>query len=256
MKKILLVSALVFLISQGFSQSKSISYLNWSNQISYKVGPPPEIVGYGPMSSILSTSFDVDFFVFGDEYFKIDSWASYYYWFTQRYFYLFEDPDLYEYFYETNNNVAMVRFISQNYRGKNLPIQTSLNEIKGSHAVYATNDRAKAHIIKLDIEEGYNKKSEQEYLKNRKKLKKEKVVGVIKVDQKKLVKYNTKNNRSNYSKSNKSESRSKSSNTSSKINSGSNQMNFSNSSNSSSSSSSSNSNKKNTGNKNNILIKK
>lgn len=172
MKKILLVSILALLVCQGFSQPpKGVSYFNWSNPTSFEVSTPPRVVGYGVLSSTLSKTFNVDFFVFGDEYFKIDTWASYYYWFTQRYFYLFDQPDLYEFFYETKNDRGMVKFIAEHYRGKSLPSKINFRGISSNKAILAKGNSVNSVSLNEDIEKGYSKVNEDNYLKRRKEIK-------------------------------------------------------------------------------------
>ena len=261
MKKLMLVSVLTLIVSLGFSQSRSgVSYFNWSNETTFKASQSPKIVGYGEMSSILSSDLNVDFFVFGDEYFKIDSWASYYYWFTQKYFYLFEEPELYEYFYETNNDLEMVRYISQNYRGEFLPSEIDFKGVKGDKVILATNSRDQVNSLKIDIEAGYSQKEEQRYITKRKELKSKKSLGEFNVNQEKLTRYNIKNdqtennnsnalNSSNKGNTGSSKLNNKRSSNSSKINSESNKMNNINSNTSSSSI------EINTGSGNNTLLK-
>lgn len=201
MRKIILI--LVLITSQAHSQS--VNYLNWSNPITFKAGHSPIIVGHGELSPSLYDIFETVFFVSGDEYFKIDTWASYYYWFTQKYFYLFRQPELYEYYYNTNNDFEMVRYIAKNYRGALLPskIDFSSVNLKCQNMLYADND-IKANRLKNYINNEYDKEKEVEYLEKRKmiKLLDEKKKPIVKNKKERKVKVNKK---SNFSKSTKKE---------------------------------------------------
>lgn len=124
MKKTTLLT-LLFLASVGlFSQSAiTIDYYNWSNPATFKSSPSPIIKGYGFYSDSLSEAFNgKTFYEYNNEYYCIESWADYYYWFTQAYRHQFEDPQLYEYYYFTNDDYGMASYIASNkYRGKFYP---------------------------------------------------------------------------------------------------------------------------------------
>lgn len=124
MKKTTLLT-LLFLASLGlFSQSAiTIEYYNWSNPTTFNLSPSPVINGYGVYSDSLSKAYNgKTFYEYNNEYYCIESWADYYYWFTQAFRYKFEDPQLYEYYYFSNDDYGMASYIASNkYLGKYYP---------------------------------------------------------------------------------------------------------------------------------------
>lgn len=135
MKKILLLTAIMFSFNLLFSQTSSlhtsniikhnstVPYYKWSDPTAYKTSPSPIIKGYGYYSDSLSNMFDgTTFFEHNSEYFAIESWADYYYWFVQEYSYAFEDPQLYEYYYWAKDDYGMASYIaSEKYLGRTYP---------------------------------------------------------------------------------------------------------------------------------------
>ncbi len=113
-----------------FSQSiSSIDYLKWSDPSMFTLSPSPIIKGYGYFSDSLSkANNDKIFYVHNNEYYCIESWADYYYWFTLEYKHLFEDPQLYAYYYWSNDNFGMASYIASNkYLGKYYPSSIQIN---------------------------------------------------------------------------------------------------------------------------------
>jgi asparagine N-glycosylation enzyme membrane subunit Stt3 len=124
MKKVLLLTAIMFSFNIIFSQTNStIDYFNWSNPSTFKLSPSPTIQGYGFYSDSLSKILDgKTFYIHNDEYYCIESWADYYYWFTKEYRHIFENPQLYEYYYWSNDDYGMASYIASNkYLGKHYP---------------------------------------------------------------------------------------------------------------------------------------
>lgn len=123
MKKIILFTMLLLASSAVFSQSTTINYANWSDPNTFKGSPSPLIKGYGYYSDSLSKVFDSKiFYEYNNEYYCIESWADYYYWFIKKYRHMFEEPQLYEYYYLCNNNFGMASYIaSSKYLGKYYP---------------------------------------------------------------------------------------------------------------------------------------
>jgi hypothetical protein len=106
----------LFLITLLHSQSKNnitlIDYYNWSSHTTFKMCNSPKTTGYGKLSdSISNTMNGIIFYHINNKYYPIQSWADYYYWFTQKYTSLFSCPELYEYYYFTENNYGMVTYI-------------------------------------------------------------------------------------------------------------------------------------------------
>lgn len=112
-----------------FSQSiTTINYFKWSDPTTFKLSPSPYIKGYGHYSDSLSNIFDdKDFYEFNNEYYCIESWADYYYWYTKKYWHQFDNPAVYEYYYWTKNDLGMASYIaSYNYHGKYYPSSIKL----------------------------------------------------------------------------------------------------------------------------------
>ncbi len=120
MKKLIILTALICIAAFAFSQK--VNYKKWSDPIAFQTSPTPIITGFGEYSDSLSDVYDgKTFFANQNEYYQIESWADYYYWFTQKYWYKFEQPEIYEYFYLTENDYEMARYIATQYRGKYYP---------------------------------------------------------------------------------------------------------------------------------------
>jgi hypothetical protein len=130
MKKLLLIGIGIILTHALYSQKSTVvDYCNWSNPVTFELSPSPIIKGYGYYSDSLSSVFDGKrYYEYNDEYYSIESWADYYYWYTKAYWYNFEDPDLYEFYYLTKNDYGMASYIaSKKYQGKYYPSLITLN---------------------------------------------------------------------------------------------------------------------------------
>lgn len=130
MKNLFTIFLIVVFSTTLFGQ-KSISYKNWSSPVTFETSTTPVITGYGEYSDSLSEVYDgKTFYANGNDYFQIESWADYYYWFTQKYWYKFKNPELYEYFYLTENDYEMARYIATQYQGKYYPAPLAI-ELEG-----------------------------------------------------------------------------------------------------------------------------
>ena len=130
MKKITLLILLLIMCQFLMSQKpNSIDYYDWSSPETFKLSPSPIIKGYGYYSDSLSKIYDgKTFYVHNDEYYCIESWADYYYWFTQEYRHLFNDPQIYEYYYFANDDYGMASYIASNkYLGDYYPSSVKIN---------------------------------------------------------------------------------------------------------------------------------
>jgi hypothetical protein len=106
----------------------TVSYYDWSNPTAFELSPPPVISGYGPYSDSLSQAHEGrTFYEYQDMYFLIETWADYYYWFTQKYWFCFEMPQLYEFYYLTGNNLGMASYIACNYQGRYFPTRIQID---------------------------------------------------------------------------------------------------------------------------------
>lgn len=123
MKKLAILTFLLAISTALFSQQFTISYLQWSNPTSFQLSPSPNIKGYGFYSDSLSNIYKgATFYEYNGEYYRINSWADYYYWFVKKYWFLFVDGAHYEFYYLTNNDLGMASYISSyKYSGKYYP---------------------------------------------------------------------------------------------------------------------------------------
>lgn len=133
MRKITFLTLLLIASFALFSQTSStVDYFNWSDPNTYQLSPSPAIKGYGFYSDSLSNIFDgKPFYVHNNEYYGIESWADYYYWFVKAYKHSFEDPQLYEYYYWNKDDYGMASYIASNkYLGTHYPssIQIAFND--------------------------------------------------------------------------------------------------------------------------------
>lgn len=142
MKRAITVFSLMAFFISGFSQTtrsistknnsldyRTIQWHNWSDSSAFLFGPSPTLTGYGELSDSLESVYDVDFYEFESEYYAITSWADYYYWFTKKHYYLFRKPVVeYEFYYMTNNDYEMAKFIAgDNFTGKYYPTTFTVN---------------------------------------------------------------------------------------------------------------------------------
>jgi len=130
MKKYVLITLLLFASYGLFSQSiTAIDYFNWSNPNTYNLSPTPVITGYGYYSDSLSKVNDgKTFFEHNEEYYLIESWADYYYWYVNKFSYQFDDPDLYKYYYWINDDYGMVSYIvGDKYKAEYYPSLITVN---------------------------------------------------------------------------------------------------------------------------------
>lgn len=129
MKKIITISCLVILANLGFGQLlHTVPYFDWSSKTAFELSPPPLIKGYGYYSDSLSKAHDgVQFYEYNQVYYPIETWADYYYWFTDAYWFMFEVPQLYDYYYLTDNDLEMARFVACNYTGRYYPTRLRID---------------------------------------------------------------------------------------------------------------------------------
>lgn len=113
----------------NLTDSPTISYIDWSNPIVFNTSKSPRVKGYGYFSDSLSNVFNgVAFYEYNNDYYPIESWADYYYWFTKKYSHLFSDPQVYEYYYITGDDFGMASYItSSKYLGKYYPSSFVVN---------------------------------------------------------------------------------------------------------------------------------
>jgi hypothetical protein len=125
MKKITLIFAFISISIFASAQVEyfEIFYDDFSSSQTFHLSPAPYITNFGEYSDSLTSLFSgVDFYELNGEYFPVKSWADYYYWYTQSYYWLFVNPEKYEHYYLAKNNKEMVKYIySDNYKTDKYP---------------------------------------------------------------------------------------------------------------------------------------
>lgn len=110
---LLFASLSIHVISQPV---RVVPYYEWSDPIAFQLSRSPLITGYGECSDSLSQVYDgMIFYEYDGAYYGIENWADYYYWYTKKYWYYFDEPELYEFFYLTGNDYGMASYIAGNY---------------------------------------------------------------------------------------------------------------------------------------------
>ena len=77
------------------------------------------------------------FYEYDGEYYLIENWADYYYWFIKKYWWRFDTPLLYEYYYITGNDLGMCSYIASHYEGRYYPARILVNFMSYSPATNA-----------------------------------------------------------------------------------------------------------------------
>lgn len=115
MKKSILLT-FVILFSTGINAQNAIQVTQWSNQVAFENSSLPAIRHYGELSDSLKQAYGgISFYEHEGNYYPVKSWADYYYWFTQRYWYRFAaSVSIYELYYFSDDDLNMARFISGN----------------------------------------------------------------------------------------------------------------------------------------------
>ena len=118
MKQLLILLAFnLFLINlqaqrNGVKDLTLVDYYKWSDHTTFKMSHRPKITGYGPLSDSLSNVMNgITFYHINEKYYPIQSWADYYYWFTQKFPALFQCPAEYEYYYFAEDDFGMATYI-------------------------------------------------------------------------------------------------------------------------------------------------
>lgn len=122
MNKFIIFLALIVCQLSYSQNSKYISYLNWSDTNAFLLSQSPRITGYGPKSdSISKANNNKAYYLLNNVYYEINSWADYYNWYVQKYWYQWNSPDLYQYFYYVNDDFGMANYVVMNFIGKRYP---------------------------------------------------------------------------------------------------------------------------------------
>lgn len=126
--KFVYTTILVLLVAACMGQKKrpqKVLWFDWYDSAAFFQGPRPITEGYGPLSDSLSKSNNgVTIFEFNRQYYKINCLADYYFWFTQKYDYLFrKSPKIYERIYYAGDSFGLAQFVKKNYKGRRLPVK-------------------------------------------------------------------------------------------------------------------------------------
>ncbi len=182
MKKIFII-LFIAVISLNLAAQKihTVAWYNWSNTTSYQLSATPIITGYGKYSDSLSKANNgIIFYVCNEEYYPISTWAEYYLWFVNKYWYNFTDPQLYEYYYLTKDDYEMARYIAgRSFQGHYYPSrinitfidkEVDINRLSANSKYIALNDKK---VKKLEKQIEF---SEEQY-KNEHRIKKNEQIG-------------------------------------------------------------------------------
>ncbi|NLR89932.1 MULTISPECIES: hypothetical protein [Flammeovirga] len=150
--------ALLFVLHIVYSQDLEyveIQANEFSSYNAFSKSPPPHITGRGIKSDSLSQSNLVfDYYVSGEEYYPIESWADYYYWMSKEFAYLFNKPEIFEHFYKLKDDVQMIKYLSINFSVWHFPStikikpHVELNDYQNRFSI--TN-----HIVKSESDKKY-----------------------------------------------------------------------------------------------------
>lgn len=117
MKKLLFTFFLSILSISIYSQNTLLSIDNWSDSTVFRWSHPT-VRGYGQFSDSLANAIPgkAEFYEYQETYYSVNSWADYYYWFTNAYWYRFKRPvGEYEVFYLLGDNFMMVDWLNSQY---------------------------------------------------------------------------------------------------------------------------------------------
>jgi len=165
MKKLtftLLVLSITFFVS---AQTKNeVAYFNWSNPITYQASPSPIVTGFGEFSDKLSKENDGKvFYEYAGEYYLIETWADYYYWYTKKYWFNFNEPQVYEFFYYTKNDFEMANYVVSNFTGGYYPTKFTVSfigkNVKNNNLSDFSNVAMNDEQVGLARSTDYNKQS-------------------------------------------------------------------------------------------------
>lgn len=108
--------------------SSTVPYYNWSSPMAYELSTPPLIQGKGYYSDSLSEVYNgTTFYEYDNEYIPIETWADYYLWYTNKYYYNWDMPQIYQYYYYAEDDYGMASFIAQNFTGVFYPTRIQVS---------------------------------------------------------------------------------------------------------------------------------
>ncbi|ANQ51256.1 hypothetical protein KMW28_16865 [Flammeovirga yaeyamensis] len=113
---LLLMATVTTIYAQEKYDLVEIDVKEFGSYEAFSKSASPHITGRGPLSDSLSHSNMVfDYYEAKGKYYPIESWADYFYWMSKKYAFLFNQPDVFEHFYEQKDNVQMIKYLSINF---------------------------------------------------------------------------------------------------------------------------------------------
>lgn len=164
MKKLTLCFLLTFTFLLVKSQTAhKVPYYKWSDPSSYQLGPAPVITGNGALTDSLLSIFEVrSVYEYNDEYFLINSWADYYLWYTNKYWFHFNMPELYQYYYNSDDDWGMVNFVANNFKGNYYPSKIIVTTEDNKPLFNQWTEKRLIASNKIDVDK-YAKKLSKQY---------------------------------------------------------------------------------------------
>ncbi len=109
----------------------------WSDSLTYRISQQPVIKGNTAQSDSMAKIMNAkEVYEQDGVFYFINSWADYYAWYVAKYPNKFRNPALYQQYYESGNNYAMVKFVKKNFKEQQYPAQIDVTLEKE----YAEND--------------------------------------------------------------------------------------------------------------------
>jgi len=103
-----------------------VSAVGWSSEVVFKTSQTPWVRNITNEAATLSKQLGVMVMEHNKELYPIRTWADYFLWFTDRFWYRFEENvAIYKYFYLIGDDLGMASFISRNYKGGINPLFAS-----------------------------------------------------------------------------------------------------------------------------------
>lgn len=123
------VAFIIFLaIASSLNAQLTIDANTWDDPVTFQNSGVPLIADFGESGDSLALAFSngTKFYAINDKYTPVNSWADYYLWYTQKYWYRFSrSVDVYAYFHKAKNNLEMMNFIFNNEANVNYILTNS-----------------------------------------------------------------------------------------------------------------------------------
>lgn len=122
-------------VKTPYSDIQTVSYVDWDNEVIYELSQRPLIIGVGKYTPELYKQTGKTFYEYNDNYFQINSWADYYNWYTQKYWFQFRNPTDYQNYYNAKDNYQMAKFVATNYLENVYPTRFQIGLANGSYGI-------------------------------------------------------------------------------------------------------------------------